>query len=407
VATLPTWRVDHTRALAAPATPRKRRMRTCSVGAPTMECDMAAVAGLRKPTFPSEPPLSSSSSSPSAEDLFSMLRGGNNGEQSGFTVPHANRPSFASSWCIIPHADKAAVSKPGEDAVFAVENAIGCADGVGAWAHHNVDAGEFSRTMMECASSAALLAQMGYEGPGIDSLLVDSLPALDPAAIMARGLRGAVAAGLQGSATVATATLVPDECPGVSPRGGGMDVNRTVGSLRGAIIGDTVVMVVRDGEVIHRTTPMMHGFNCPRQLGRRSSTHVADAQQFSLEARTGDVVITATDGLLDNLEVDDVLAVLAAHQMTPPIGGRRGGGVFEKSAALTAEEGAALVGQQLAALQPARALARAAAQASPLISPYVRRGMEAGVVDEDEVLAGMHSGPKLDDVAVVVAVVSA
>ena len=215
----------------------------------------------------------------------------------GLCKPHPGRASLASSWCVIPHSDKAARGLRGEDALFACTNAAGVADGVGGWARHGVDAGEFARGLMDGAKKAALSIQEDF----------GSQPAvLEPLALLARGLRDLTESDTPGSATVGAMTLVPMDTTSQALDSG---VAPQVGWLRGAIIGDVAMMVIRAGLVVLRTQPSMHNFFCPRQLGIRSQTNVCDADCFSLDAYAGDIVICATDGLFDNLTDDQIVQV--------------------------------------------------------------------------------------------------
>lgn len=71
-----------------------------------------------------------------------------------------------------------------------------------------------------------------------------------------------------------------------------------------ANLGDSGVLVIRDGLVHFKTQVQQHYFNCPYQIGidggrADTSTIPCDHAQVLLES--DDVVLLCTDGILDNL----------------------------------------------------------------------------------------------------------
>jgi hypothetical protein len=212
VAALPNWRVDPSRALSDPRVVHRGGWRPAAWRAhsdqPALQVAakqaasqadrqrMAAVERTEKRTRFSEPEPGTGAPAGGENGVRESAWGRDaqarrrsrrrDGATFGLVLPLAERASLASSWCIIPRSDKAAQDSLGEDAVFVAENAIGCADGVGQWAKHGVDAGVFARHFMEQCASAAQLAQAGFEGPTSSALQIDSLPPLDPLHLMAR-----------------------------------------------------------------------------------------------------------------------------------------------------------------------------------------------------------------------------
>uniref|UniRef100_A0A8C4NFB0 Protein phosphatase n=1 Tax=Eptatretus burgeri TaxID=7764 RepID=A0A8C4NFB0_EPTBU len=86
-------------------------------------------------------------------------------------------------------------------------------------------------------------------------------------------------------------------------------LDRTSRRLFAANLGDSGFVVVRAGVVVHRSNEQQHYFNTPYQLAiappeaqnlaLSDSPDMADSSWFSVEL--GDVIVTATDGLFDNL----------------------------------------------------------------------------------------------------------
>jgi hypothetical protein len=66
-----------------------------------------------------------------------------------------------------------------------------------------------------------------------------------------------------------------------------------------------------------RTSPQQYAFNQPFQLGTNSTNRPCDAQIVRARCRPGDVIITATDGLLDNL-FDEEVSCLRDFLFLPP-----------------------------------------------------------------------------------------
>jgi len=86
-------------------------------------------------------------------------------------------------------------------------------------------------------------------------------------------------------------------------------------TLVSANVGDSGFVVIRDGQIIHRTTPAQHFFDCPLQFGAYpeyvdGTDTAADAELQTLEVCGGDVIVMASDGLWDNMYDDQLLALV-------------------------------------------------------------------------------------------------
>uniref|UniRef100_UPI00398EDB1F protein phosphatase PTC7 homolog isoform X2 n=1 Tax=Pristiophorus japonicus TaxID=55135 RepID=UPI00398EDB1F len=76
-----------------------------------------------------------------------------------------------------------------------------------------------------------------------------------------------------------------------------------------ANLGDSGFLIVRDGRIIHRSDEQQHYFNTPFQLAivppeaqgsiLNDSPETAEGSTFNVEV--GDIILTATDGLFDNV----------------------------------------------------------------------------------------------------------
>ncbi|XP_043602471.1 protein phosphatase PTC7 homolog isoform X3 [Bombus pyrosoma] len=157
----------------------------------------------------------------------------------------------------------------GDDAWFSAKfktvEVIGVADGVGGWRHYGIDPGEFSSFLMRTCER---LVSMGRFTPS------------EPAGLLAR------------SSTACVIVL-----------------NKETSSICAANIGDSGFVVVRKGEVVHRSSEQQHYFNTPFQLSLPPPGHSglvlsdspesADTSSFGVE--DGDVILLATDGVFDNV----------------------------------------------------------------------------------------------------------
>ena len=78
--------------------------------------------------------------------------------------------------------------------------------------------------------------------------------------------------------------------------------------LRLANLGDCSCCVIRGDEYIFRSEEQQHRFNYPFQAGTNAKDVPArDAQKFNVKVQRDDIVILASDGLVDNVFSDDLL----------------------------------------------------------------------------------------------------
>ncbi|XP_020257387.1 probable protein phosphatase 2C 71 [Asparagus officinalis] len=179
---------------------------------------------------------------------------------------------LCSGAAILPHPSKA--STGGEDAYFvACKNWFGVADGVGQWSLEGINAGLYARELMDnCAKIVSECAGLPETRP--DQVLVKS----------------AAEARSPGSSTVLVAYFDGQV-------------------LHVANIGDSGFLLIRNGTVHKRSTPMVYGFNFPLQIERGDDPSRL-IQSYTIDLDEGDVIVTATDGLFDNLYEQEVEAIV-------------------------------------------------------------------------------------------------
>ncbi|GAA5941617.1 hypothetical protein JCM1841_000592 [Sporobolomyces salmonicolor] len=187
----------------------------------------------------------------------------------------------------------------GEDAYFLRADSLGVADGVGGWSGHaGANPARWSRKFMHHCS--AELAR--YEN--IDDELFLQYYEIDPVDVLQRAFEKSLAEckdeGVIGSSTALLAVLRNDE-------------------LRLANLGDCSCCVIRGDEYIFRTEEQQHSFNFPYQAGTNSKdTPAKDAQRFTVKVKKDDIVILASDGLVDNVFSDDLLEEVLRFVSTSP-----------------------------------------------------------------------------------------
>ncbi|KAE8221808.1 hypothetical protein CF319_g4890 [Tilletia indica] len=156
----------------------------------------------------------------------------------------------------------------GEDAYFLREDALGVADGVGGWASRpGADPALFSRLLMHfCSVELSRFDSLSSEELAAkDGAMLRRWAHVDPVEILHcawhRCVRAARREGIIGSSTALVAVLRGDE-------------------LRIANVGDCVLLIIRQGDLLFRSTEQQHSFNFPVQLGMMGDTVESVAEEL-------------------------------------------------------------------------------------------------------------------------------
>ncbi|KAK0526329.1 hypothetical protein OC835_005325 [Tilletia horrida] len=174
----------------------------------------------------------------------------------------------------------------GEDAYFLREDALGVADGVGGWASRpGADPALFSRLLMHfCSVELSRFDSLSSEELAAkDGAMLRRWAHVDPVEILHcawhRCVRAARREGIIGSSTALVAVLRGDE-------------------LRIANVGDCVLLIIRQGDLLFRSTEQQHSFNFPVQLGMMGDTveSVAEELQRRKEAKEKAAAAEAAGG---------------------------------------------------------------------------------------------------------------
>ncbi|CAG8621072.1 8766_t:CDS:2, partial [Paraglomus brasilianum] len=187
----------------------------------------------------------------------------------------------------------------GQDAFFHVSTDYGIiqgvADGVGSWGEDGVDPSAFAWAMMENAASIA--KELGSAKNNPNKSMVDA------GVVLSKAFENTVAGGKveAGSATTSILTLSNDS-----------------GILNAAVLGDSAFLLIRNGRVHYQSASQQHVFNFPYQLGivpkryrrRSAKDSPSDADQSTHQLQDGDVILLATDGLHDNVFIDEIVSIV-------------------------------------------------------------------------------------------------
>jgi protein phosphatase PTC7 len=171
---------------------------------------------------------------------------------------------------VLPHPAK--VSWGGEDALFVSGRTFGVFDGVsGAEKLDGVPL--YSTTLAK-----RLKAEIGNESLSVEDIKTKLLSAAEYADVSATGASTAVVASI-----------------------GEDDV------MRSLCLGDSVVMVIRNGAVFSKTKETTHYFDCPYQLSEDSPDRPKDGTILVTKLMLGDIIVAGSDGVFDNLEDSDII----------------------------------------------------------------------------------------------------
>lgn len=144
---------------------------------------------------------------------------------------------------------------------------LGVADGVGSWERQGIDAGKYSRSLIQAALAhfEDVVAQ-GARAPGAP----DALSALEEVVRLA--CADTAAAAILGSSTLCV-----------------VHVDGHAATVSAANIGDSGFIVIRGGAVAYRSAQQEHSFGCPFQLGHHGSACLPTDAQVTSEgdARSG------------------------------------------------------------------------------------------------------------------------
>jgi hypothetical protein len=319
----------------------------------------------------------------------------------------------------------------GEDAFFSLPRALGVADGVGGWAEHGVDAGEYARQLMSHVERSACAARPGGGPPPPPLELLEAAHA----AVRVEGSSTACVATLGGALSPSGAGGCPLLVHNVGDSGLQVWGVAAAGGAGGAPAPLRLEEAARLWRCAHVARMTQHGFNFPRQLAadeRYSDAPGPHGAGAAFPLAGGELLLAATDGLWDNLDEGALRAVLSRFDFSTcrayarmqrarfaaaaaaardaagsPIGEGGSGVPLETRFPVAGEDvsDAALLGKEREALAQLRAMSAALAFAAQRVGADPRASTPFA---EGAARAGQRfKGGKLDDATVVVALVTA
>ncbi|XP_073308169.1 uncharacterized protein [Primulina huaijiensis] len=182
---------------------------------------------------------------------------------------------LSSGAALLPHPSK--VLTGGEDAYFVTgQTWLGVADGVGQWSFEGTNPGVYAQELIKNCEKLALDCNS-------DSIC-------NPTELLKLSVGETQSPG---SSTVLLAQLVGQV-------------------LQVANIGDSGFIILRHGSVYKRSSPMLHVFHFPLQIERGDDpSNLAEFYRIDLEEE--DVIILASDGLLDNLYDQEITSEVSKY----------------------------------------------------------------------------------------------
>lgn len=174
---------------------------------------------------------------------------------------------------MVPHPSKR--EKGGEDAYVAAHDLMVVADGVGGWARSGIDPGLFSKQLV-----ADFFAGFASNN--------------------AQDMKELLATSVENNKNIGTCTFCAAR----------FDTTRD-NYLKTINLGDSGYLLVRPNpktnqlDTLFRTKEQQKGFNFPVQCGTNGD-HASTADSFEHEIQDDDILIMASDGVLDNMFDNDL-----------------------------------------------------------------------------------------------------
>ncbi|KAI3803836.1 hypothetical protein L1987_31998 [Smallanthus sonchifolius] len=163
----------------------------------------------------------------------------------------------------------------GDDAYFVAGSKwLGVADGVSQWSFEGTDRGVYAQELMRTCEKIVSDAS--------------SVPMTKPIELLCRGVKET---NMSGSSSVLIASF-----------------NDQV--LHVANIGDTGFLIIRHGAIYKKSSPSLHEFHFALQV-EDSDDPLQLVEEYVIELEVGDIVVSATDGLFDNLYEREITMIVS------------------------------------------------------------------------------------------------
>ncbi|KAM7266003.1 hypothetical protein ACFE04_003686 [Oxalis oulophora] len=197
----------------------------------------------------------------------------NDEQKNNITEILASEFVLASSAASLPHPHKELAG--GCDIYFVTENWLGVAESIGPWSFEGTKAGLYAYELIESCKRHLLASK--------------SIPLTGPVDLVKRSAEGIESPG---STTILVAYFDGQ-------------------TLHAANIGDSGFLIIRNGLVFKRSSPMFHEFGFPVRIEKGDDPSEL-TEEYKIDLYEGDVLITATDGLFDNLYEKEIAYLVSS-----------------------------------------------------------------------------------------------
>lgn len=176
---------------------------------------------------------------------------------------------------------------------------IGLADGVGGWSQQGIDSSAFSWTLVKCIFDEGTVNSR-LDPKSTLSMCVDKIQRKFTSLY---GSSTAVVAKIHASRPTHTDSVSVVQFEGINLGDSGFAIFRK--SLNSGPAEN------ESWSVVLASKEQQHAFNCPFQVSPvpSMSDHPSNGDSYVFEARTGDIILVASDGLFDNISVGDVCKI--------------------------------------------------------------------------------------------------
>lgn len=298
----------------------------------------------------------------------------------------------------------------GEDAICItpMQNSVhdlclAVADGVGGWTEEGVDPALFSQALMYYLTKSAATSQPALYSP--KKLLSDAYQAVLKEPAVSLGSSTACVITLDGAQRMLRSANLGDSGYIVLREGARDDANATRGKARGAKRGQL------PDNVLYVAPPLQYSFNAPYQLSKLTGmapdalqNKPQDSAENRIQLQTGDIIVSATDGLWDNVHIAELVEIARLVREQPEkIAEQRGEPI--PAAPPSFKDNAELEKQHLIATLLARTLVHFAVicmgspnKATPFMVEAARHGINypGGKIDDCSVVTAVVADPKLN-----------
>ncbi|CAH1426199.1 unnamed protein product [Lactuca virosa] len=183
---------------------------------------------------------------------------------------------LSSGAALLEHPFKALTG--GDDAYFLSSSKwLGVASGVSQWSFEGTDPGVYAQELMRTCEEIVSVSDT-----------TSNVPMTSPVELLCRGVKET---NMSGSSNI-------------------MIANFNGQALHVANIGDTGFLIIRHGAVYKKSSPLLHEFHFALQVENLDDPlHLVE--EHIIEVDEGDILVSATDGLFDNLYEQEIAMVVS------------------------------------------------------------------------------------------------